>query len=141
MKQTQSQPLLTLKNEDLKTMTACMQSLQKQGFTENFMVTERGLFSVDSELNYEPQHTKILSFYRFEGETDPADSTILYAIETKDGIRGLLSDSYGANADAKVAKFITEVQTSVNVELNKFATEQTLQSIATKDDYKTNTFI
>ncbi len=109
MKQQESQAA-PLKNEDLKTMTASMQSLQKQGFTENFMVNEQGLYSVDSEISYKPEQAKIASFYRFEGDSDPADSSILYAIETDDSIRGLLTDSYGPHADPHVARFITEVE-------------------------------
>ena len=44
------------------------------------------------------------------GESDPADSAIVYAIETKDGVKGILIDSYGAYRSDKISKFITEVE-------------------------------
>jgi hypothetical protein len=94
----------------LKTLSSCVEDLQKQGFTENFMVKEKGLRALDKEKYYAPGEVKIINFYRFEGESDPADSAILYAIETKDGVRGLLSDAYGAYADEHTTKFMAEVE-------------------------------
>jgi hypothetical protein len=95
---------------NLKTLAACMNKLQADGFTENLMVKENKIQALDSGKEYAPSEVKILNFYRFEGESDPADNAILYALETTDGIRGLLSDAYGPYADVKVTKFIAEVE-------------------------------
>ncbi|MEH6680260.1 MAG: phosphoribosylpyrophosphate synthetase [Sediminicola sp.] len=35
-------------------------------------------------------------FYRFEGDSNPDDSSILYAISTSNGHKGLLVSAYGA---------------------------------------------
>ena len=102
------------KNKDLKTLTDCMESLKKEGFTDNFMAKENGLYDVDTKKTYTPIQIKITDFYRFEGASDPGDSSILYALEAEDGTKGLLSDSYGPYSDTKVTKFITEVE-----EINK----------------------
>jgi hypothetical protein len=59
---------------------------------------------------YKPEEVKIKNFYRFEGESDPADNTILYAIETTSGERGTLTDAYGPYSDSHVAKFIQDVE-------------------------------
>jgi hypothetical protein len=95
---------------NLKTLAACMNKLQADGFKENFMVEGKKIQALDSKKEYVPSEVKILNFYRFEGESDPADNAILYALETNDGIRGLLSDAYGPYADVKVTKFIAEVE-------------------------------
>ena len=95
---------------NLKTLASCMNSLQADGFKENFMVEGKKIHALDSNKKYEPKEVKILNFYRFEGESDPADNSILYALETNDGIRGLLSDAYGPYADVKTTKFISEVE-------------------------------
>ncbi len=39
---------------------------------------------------------EVVEFYRFEGASNPDDNSILYAIETSDGLKGLLVDAYGA---------------------------------------------
>jgi hypothetical protein len=94
----------------LKSLAECMNTLQRDGFTENFMVKKMGLHALDSSKYYAPDEVKIINFYRFEGESDPADNAILYAIETNDGIRGLLSDAYGAYADQYISKFTADVE-------------------------------
>ncbi len=45
---------------------------------------------------YKPEDLKIIRTYRFEGESDPADSTVLYVIEANDGLIGYSIDAYGA---------------------------------------------
>ena len=37
----------------------------------------------------------IIKTYRFEGESDPSDSSILYIIEANDGLKGYSIDAYG----------------------------------------------
>jgi hypothetical protein len=49
------------------------------------------------------------SIYRYEGDSNPDDSAIVYAITSKSGSRGMLLDSYGAYADPKVTALISEI--------------------------------
>ncbi len=99
-----------LDKEEMTTMTSTTNRLQAEGYTENFVIKEVGLQAPTSGKLYNPDEVKINSFYRFEGESDPADNAIVYAVETNDGIKGILVDSYGAAASQKVSKFITEVE-------------------------------
>lgn len=95
----------------MTTMTGCMNKLQADGYTENFVAKERGLEAPSTKALYTSDKVKIDNFYRFEGESDPADSAIVYAITTNDGLKGMLVDSYGgAYANPHVSKFITEVE-------------------------------
>lgn len=95
---------------ELKTMTDLLTKLQLDGFTVNFLVNENGLYDTGTEKVYKPDEVRVVDFFRFEGESDPADSAILYAIETNDGVRGVLSDSYGPYADENTNKFIIQVE-------------------------------
>lgn len=96
-------------NENMKTMSSCINSLLEKGFKENFMISENRLTAVSEERTYSPDQVKVLNFYRFEGDSDPGDSAILYAIETIDGKKGTLSDAYGTYADDDVQKFMSQV--------------------------------
>jgi hypothetical protein len=98
----------------MTTLSGCMNKLQNEGFKENFVVKGNGLAAMDSEKTYSPSEVKIVNFYRFEGDSDPGDSSILYALVTNDGLKGVLSDAYGSYADPKVSKFFADVE-----EINK----------------------
>ncbi|MFL5752020.1 MAG: hypothetical protein ACJ76F_01330 [Bacteroidia bacterium] len=98
------------KKNEMNTMTNCTNKLFAEGFTENFVAKERGLEAPTTRKIYDPSEVKIVSFYRFEGESDPADNSILYAIETNDGVKGMLIDAYGPYANHHVTKFIAEVE-------------------------------
>lgn len=96
--------------EDLRTLTSCLNSLAKEGFVTQFKAIKNGLKSLTTDRVYQKDDIKIVSFYRFEGDSDPSDNSILYAIETSSGERGTLSDAYGAYSDPNVSHFIKEVE-------------------------------
>ena len=90
-------------------MTDLMNKLYANGYKENFVAKEFGLEAPNAKKMYKPADVKIANFYRFEGESDPADNTIMYKIETADGAKGTLIDAYGPYADEVVNKFMAEV--------------------------------
>jgi hypothetical protein len=96
--------------EEMKSLASCLNKLVLDGYTEDFKAAERGLLSLQSEKIYEPGQVRVVNFFRFEGASDPADNTILYVIETADGVKGTLVDAYGSYADAKVTSFMQEVE-------------------------------
>ena len=98
------------RKDEMKSLAECINHLLKAGFDKQFKVIPKGLQELSSEKIYSPEQIKILNFYRFEGESDPADNSILYAIEADDGIRGTLVDAFGPYADSKVTGFIKRVE-------------------------------
>ncbi|MBX2922615.1 MAG: hypothetical protein KF746_10525 [Chitinophagaceae bacterium] len=96
--------------EDMKTMALSLNKLVSEGYTEDFKATANGLVSLKSERIYASEEIKVVDFYRFEGASDPADNSILYAIETRDGIKGTLVDAFGPYADTRVDTFMKEVE-------------------------------
>ena len=96
--------------EEMKTLAFTLNKLVLQGFTEDFKASEMGLLSLQGEHKYSPEEVHVVDFFRFEGDSDPADNSILYAIETNDGTKGTLTDAYGPYADPHVSKFMKEVE-------------------------------
>lgn len=43
----------------------------------------------------------IVEHHRFEGMSDPDDSSVVYALEASNGLKGVLVDAYGAYANWK----------------------------------------
>jgi hypothetical protein len=95
---------------EMTSLSVCMNKLVQDGYDGNFIVNETGMFVSGQRRIYRPSEVIILNFYRFEGESDPADNSILYVLETNDGIQGLLSDSYGMYSDPNISKFIGEIE-------------------------------
>ena len=101
---------LNLKNEDLKTLTQCANSLKQQGFEKEFQVVENGLKAIDDNRIYSPEEVKIIDNFRFEDECDPADMSVLNVIETNTGLKGTLVAVAGPYANGKVTNFIGRVK-------------------------------
>ncbi len=94
----------------MNTLTACVNKVVKDGYTDSFKVTKQGLYSCVKSRYFNPEQVRVINFYRFEGESDPADNTIMYVIETEDGLKGTLIDAYGPYADEATNKFMALVE-------------------------------
>ena len=97
-------------NTEMKTLVSTLNGLIQQGYTEDYKATEAGLKSLKTGKIYQPDQVKIVDFHRFEGTSDPADESILYAIETADGRKGTLVDAFGPSSDTKVTAFMQKVE-------------------------------
>lgn len=93
----------------LETMVSVMQKLEEEGYNVQFQATADGLVSLKSNKIYQPGEVRVENFYRFEGESNPDDSSIVYAIAAGDE-RGTLIDSYGRYSDEHVAGFMKLVE-------------------------------
>jgi len=85
----------------MTTLTSVLEKLRVNRQDNEFTMTEEG-FNCNSTKMYQPEDLTIIKTYRFEGESDPADSAILYLIQANDGLIGYSIDTYGAysnNAD------------------------------------------
>jgi hypothetical protein len=54
----------------------------------------------------------IVEHYRFEGISDPDDSSVVYALEAPTGLKGVLVDAYGPYANWKTGALLTHSKDS-----------------------------
>lgn len=94
----------------MNTLSSCVNKVVKDGYTDDFKVTKQGLYSVKNDKYYMPVDVQVVNFFRFEGQSDPADNAIMYVIETSDGAKGTLIDAYGAYSDGLVVNFMNAVE-------------------------------
>ena len=94
----------------MQTMTAILDTLTTNGYTTQFKATHKGIQSLSTQRIFTPDEVSINHFYRFEGESNPDDSSIVYAIETCNGEKGTLIDSYGVYNEPLITNFIREVE-------------------------------
>ena len=91
-------------------MDKCLRKLEREGYTDQYKVEKNKLLDLSNEKKYKPKDVKAVNFYRFEGISNPDDTSILYAIETCDGRKGTLINAYGLYSDDDMDKFMKEVE-------------------------------
>ena len=79
------------------TVTAAVNGLKQRGYTKDFNLEENCI--VCHEDKYHPEDFEIVEVYRYEGNSDPADEAVVYAIEGRNGEKGVLVSGYGISAD------------------------------------------
>jgi len=93
--QTQTEDLvLDQQNDKMSTLSQILEKLRLKKMDNEFR-WENSQFSAGKGKKYNPEDLTIIKTFRFEGESDPSDSSILYIIEAKDGLRGYSIDAYG----------------------------------------------
>ncbi len=79
------------------TVSEAINDLKKRGYTLDFNLEENCI--ICNHEKFEPLDFEITEVYRFEGDSDPADEAIVYAIQSKTGVKGVLVNGYGIYSD------------------------------------------
>ena len=82
----------------MTTVSGVLEKLRQKKLDNEFTITPDG-FTTNNKKIYQPQDLKIIRTYRFEGESDPSDSSIIYLIQANDGLIGYSLDAYGVYSD------------------------------------------
>ncbi|MFN8249830.1 MAG: hypothetical protein U0T68_12820 [Ferruginibacter sp.] len=95
----------------MTTLSGVLEKLRIRRQDNEFIMSENG-FTPGNNKFYTPEDLTIIKTYRFEGESDPSDSSILYLIEAKDGLKGYSIDAYGvySNHEADYDDFIRKIK-------------------------------
>jgi hypothetical protein len=80
---------------EMTTLSSILEKLRLKKMDNEFRWSNEG-FSAGKGKFYQPGELTIIKTFRFEGDSDPSDSSILYLIEAKDGLIGYSLDAYGA---------------------------------------------
>jgi hypothetical protein len=91
------------------TLSQALNDLQNRGFSYDFNLQENSLECKARQSLYNPNQFKVVEVYRFEGMSNPDDNSVLYAIETEDGLRGTLVDAYGVYADSVSPELVAKL--------------------------------
>ncbi len=89
-----------MENNMYDTLSQATDDLKKRGFTLDFDLKGDHLHCLQNQsLRLQPEDFEITEFHRFEGDSNPSDMSVVYALESRNGDKGLLVDAYGAYAD------------------------------------------
>lgn len=82
------------------TLSEAINGLKKRGYTEDFNLEPQCVKCASLDLQLHPEHFTVDEFHRFEGASNPSDNSIVYAIHSNEGVKGVLVDAYGMYSES-----------------------------------------
>jgi len=93
---------MEVRTNHMNTVSQVLEKLRIKRYDNEF-VMEGEFFTTPNGNKYTPENLTIIKTFRFEGESDPSDSSIIYIIEANDGLIGYSMDAYGVYSDHDAA--------------------------------------
>jgi hypothetical protein len=82
------------------TVAQAVNGLKDRGFTMDFNLENDHIRCQGHPERLGADEFEIVEVYRFEGNSDPGDEAIVYGIQSKHGIKGVLVNGFGISADS-----------------------------------------
>lgn len=82
--------------KEAETLSQATLALQKSGYTHNFEALKNKVKCLETTNEYAPTDMLINVVCRYEGQSNPGDSTGLLGLKAPDGMLGTLVISHGA---------------------------------------------
>ena len=101
--------------ESYTTVSEAVAGLKARGFTTDFEFINGQFRGFKDGRFFNPEELTIVEHHRFEGISNPDDESIVFAIESNDGVRGVLVDAFGVYANPELAAFLKNVAMQRNV--------------------------
>jgi|SRR6476659_7062642 hypothetical protein len=92
------------------TVTEAINGLKSRGFSIDFNLAFDQLICSKDNISLKPHEFEIVEVYRFEGESNPSDEDVVYAVESKDGkLKGVMTSAFGLYADSMSNEMIQKL--------------------------------
>jgi hypothetical protein len=95
-------------HDKFETLSEAVNAYTKAGFTDSFRTAENSIKSSYSKNDYQAKDLKIIKSFRFDGMTNPADESEVFAIEANDGTKGTLVMTHSSSHNHDV-EFIRDI--------------------------------
>ena len=84
------------------TVTEAIKDLKERGYNIDFnLAFDQLICSDNNSISLKPNEFEIVEVHRFEGESNPSDEDVVYAVESKDGkLKGAITSAFGLYADS-----------------------------------------
>lgn len=85
--------------KNYETPVDALSDLRERGYDADFATTSFCLYCSDLDMRLNPEEFHVDEIYRFEGDSDPDDKSIVYAISSHEGMKGTLVDVPGTDPE------------------------------------------
>jgi hypothetical protein len=86
-------------------VSKALEELKEKGFTVDFNLQEEAIKN-------NVEHFEILHIYRYEGDSNPGDESIVYGIQTKEGEKGVFVAGLSAKSDNQTSLLLYKRSTN-----------------------------
>lgn len=93
-----------------ETVSKAIQELRKQGFSFDFNIEDNSI--VCEKGRFDANNFEVVDVYRYEGDSDPGDEAAVYAIESLNGLKGILVTGYGASSDSTSSEILKKLSSA-----------------------------
>ena len=107
-----------MQQQHRRTLSGVLNKLLDKGFTHGFKLKKNKLKCLESGKLYSPDELRIIEYHRFEGESNPADMSVVFAVECSDGDKGVIVSAYGTYADKELIAFMDKVKIQERTEVS-----------------------
>jgi|SRR5215831_8022351 len=97
------------------TVTEAVNGLKERGYTIDFAMEFDRIVCNKTPLALKPEDFEITEVYRFEGESNPDDEAIVYAIESTKGEKGILVNGFGISADTASNEIVEKLKVNLKI--------------------------
>ena len=92
------------------TVVSAVNGLKERGFTLDFNVDSDKIICSNKKHSLESDDFEIVEIHRFEGDSNPSDEDVVYAVESKDGkLKGVITSAFGTYADGISSKMLSKL--------------------------------
>jgi hypothetical protein len=89
------------------TIASAINTLRKAGFNKDFSLMDNYIGWADIKMGI--NDLKIVTVYRYEGNSDPADEASAYGLESKTGLKGILITGDDANSEVALGHILKKL--------------------------------
>ncbi len=91
-------------------LVEAINELKKEGYIFDYNLKENTIICDAIKQVCTPMDFTIVQMHRFEEMSDVDSESVLYALETKDGNKGILIDAYGTYSEALSPEMIEKLR-------------------------------
>ena len=106
-----------MKRKNYNTVSEAVNDLQNLGYIIDLsvMADKECLVCHKTGTELSTDEFEIDQFYRFEGDTDPGDEMIVYAISSnKNNVKGIVVNAFGIYADGASSAIVRKLRTNLS---------------------------
>lgn len=100
-------------DNNMLTVSQIINILNERGIENELRMSNENFFYIENTnvIYHHPKDLEIIKIYRFEGNSDPEDSAVIYVMRDIENRKSFLLDAYGAqsNYGEEFARFLQRI--------------------------------